>query len=134
VLTGYANAILAAQVAFPGTELNNVMAVASFWNVELLIFEFIGIALAIVYFGGAFLYFVSAFLPILPLLGTIAGSTSSVLVTLGLLRSVESIEDLHTETTSRSARLAMETRTALENLKRKTEALSARFGEAAKRK
>ena len=134
VLTGYANAILAAQVAFPGTELNNVMAVASFWNVELLVFEFIGIALAIVYFGGVFLYFVSAFLPILPLLGTIAGSTSSVLVTLGLLRSVESIEDLHTETTSRSARLAMETRTALENLKRKTEALSARFGEAAKRK
>jgi len=129
VLTSYADSIVAAQTHFPATELNNVMTVAAYWNLELLILEVLGFTLLAVLLGGSIVYFFAAFFPILPALAALSEAFTSVFVYFGLASSVAGVEDLHVEVASRSARLASDVRGALDSLRRKNEELAARVAE-----
>lgn len=133
-LTGYANSILAAQVNFPSSELNNVMTVASFWNLELLGFETLGVLLLAGFAAGAAIYFIQPFFQIFPALGALGAAFAGFISALGFAGAISATEDLHAEVAGRTSLLASQTRSAIDLLRRQNERLASQIEQLRGRK
>lgn len=108
--TNYATTIANTRATFVANELNNVMALISFWNVLLLLFEVFLVAYIAVYVAGAVLYFVAAFFPLLTLLSSLASSVAAFFTSLAVVGIANSVDDLEEEVDLQNVRLARESR------------------------
>lgn len=111
VFSSWAASISAAQVTFVANELNNVQAIISFWNTELLLLEVGAIAYLTVFFFGVLLYALNGILPLFAILAVIGNSIASFFTALTAIGAVEAVEDLEEEQVTEMRRFVNEMRT-----------------------
>jgi len=124
VFSNLATSITTAQATFVADELNNVQAVLSFWNTELLILEIAAIAYLSVYLIGVLLYALNGIFPLFAILAVIGNSIASFFTALTAIGAVEAVEDLEEESVVEQRRIIKEMRTRDELRGKENERLS----------
>lgn len=105
MFASWSAAITAAQTMYPATELNNVIALISFWNVELLLIEIVAGGWLLGLVGGAVLYFLNGVIPLLGIFTLLASALAVFLAAIGLADVSESLDELEDETDIRRKRI-----------------------------
>jgi len=90
---------------FGATELNNVMAIFSFWNVELLLFETAGVSYLAVIFGGAAFMFLLSFFSAFAIFPALLAAIVSFLTAFGAANVASQVDDLEDTTHKQIGRL-----------------------------
>lgn len=107
--TNVASQISTLTTQFPATELNNVMAILSFWNFELLLIEIAVILYGSVYLVGVALYFLVGLFPILASLSAVTTAISQFFTGLIVVDNAAAVGELEEETVIRLRRLERDT-------------------------